>query len=338
MKCPQPYFREFDGWWYVQIREDGRRRQLKLAKGKDKEAEAWARYHRIMAGERVARTVFGDAAVVALDEFLDYAITSLAPATAEWYGHFLKPFAKHIGDDLALAGLEPSHVTEFLKQHSTWSKTTKNCAVRAIRRAVRWYCTEKKLAYPLMGLKAPPRKRREVIVSKEQFAAILQHVRGPQFKWYLQFLAWTGARPQEARAVEMRHCDLQLSRIVFPPSESKGGEYPRVIYLNEEAKALVAKLCKVWPTGPIFRNSHGKPWDKNSVRCRFRRMRNKFGKLCAYHLRHTWATTALQTLDPITVAVLMGHSDVSQLARTYQHLAKNPTLLTEAAKKATAGA
>ncbi len=335
MKCPHPYFREFDGWWYVQVREDGRRKQVKLVRGRENEVEASRRYHRVMAGERPREPVFGDAAVVALDEFLDHAVTSLSKGTADWYEYFLKSFATHIGNDLVLSALEPSHVTAWLRKHPAWSKTTQNCGVRAVRRAVRWYCVEKKLPYPLDGLKAPTRKRRETIIDGEQFAAILKHVRGSQFKWYLQFLAWTGARPQEARAVEKRHCELALNRIVFPPSESKGGEHPRVIYLNDEAKQLVARLCKVWPTGPIFRNSHGRPWDKNSVRCRFRRMRDKFGRLCAYHLRHTWATNALQTLDPITVGVLMGHSDVSQLARTYQHLAKNPTLLTAAANKAT---
>lgn len=72
------------------------------------------------------------------------------------------------------------------------------------------------------------------------------------------------------------------------------------------------------------------------VRCRFRRLREKVGKsFCAYHLRHTFATDALQKLDPITVASLMGHSDASTLARNYQHLAKLPEYMLEAAKKAT---
>ena len=35
--------------------------------------------------------------------------------------------------------------------------------------------------------------------------------------------------------VEKRHVELQLNRIVFPASESKGKEYPRVIYMNEVA-------------------------------------------------------------------------------------------------------
>jgi hypothetical protein len=36
------------------------------------------------------------------------------------------------------------------------------------------------------------------------------------------------------------------------------------------------------------------------IRCRFRRLRDKVGgDFCVYHLRHSFATTALQSLDPI---------------------------------------
>ena len=44
-----------------------------------------------------------------------------------------------------------------------------------------------------------------------------------------------------------------------------------------------------------------------------------------YSLRHSWAARALQSgLDGLTVAILMGHSDPSTLARVYQHLSHEP--------------
>jgi len=121
------------------------------------------------------------------------------------------------------------------------------------------------------------------------------------------------------------------------PSESKGQEYPRVIYMNDDTKRIVEELVakRKRPDDHVFLNSKGKAWNRNSVRCRFRRLRDKVGSFCAYHLRHSFATNALQRLDPITVSVLMGHSEPSTVARTYQHLAKNPTFLMEAARKAT---
>lgn len=54
-----------------------------------------------------------------------------------------------------------------------------------------------------------------------------------------------------------------------------------------------------------------------------------------YALRHSWATRALQSgTDSLTVAILMGHSDPSTLARVYQHLSHNPEHLLDQAKKA----
>jgi hypothetical protein len=48
-------------------------------------------------------------------------------------------------------------------------------------------------------------------------------------------------------------------------------------------------------------------------------------KYSLYALRHSWATNALQRgVDALTVAILMGHKDPSQLAKVYQHLSHNP--------------
>lgn len=54
-----------------------------------------------------------------------------------------------------------------------------------------------------------------------------------------------------------------------------------------------------------------------------------------YALRHSWATRALQSgTDSLTVAILMGHSDPSTLARVNQHLSHDPQHLLNQAKKA----
>ena len=56
-------------------------------------------------------------------------------------------------------------------------------------------------------------------------------------------------------------------------------------------------------------------------------------KYSLYALRHSWATNALQRgVDALTVAILMGHKDPSQLAKVYQHLSHNPKHLLEQAK------
>ena len=53
-----------------------------------------------------------------------------------------------------------------------------------------------------------------------------------------------------------------------------------------------------------------------------------------YGLRHAWATNALQSgVDSLTVAILMGHSNPSQLACTYQHLSHDPGHLLAQARR-----
>jgi integrase len=58
-------------------------------------------------------------------------------------------------------------------------------------------------------------------------------------------------------------------------------------------------------------------------------------KYSLYALRHSWATHALQRgVDPLTVAILLGHKDPSMLAKVYQHLSLNPAHLRSQLEKA----
>lgn len=58
-------------------------------------------------------------------------------------------------------------------------------------------------------------------------------------------------------------------------------------------------------------------------------------RLSLYAIRHTWATHALQNgVDPLTTAVLLGHSDPSTLSKVYQHVALNPQHMLSQAKRA----
>ncbi len=71
-----------------------------------------------------------------------------------------------------------------------------------------------------------------------------------------------------------------------------------------------------------------------------RKVRAKLARTIApryslYALRHSWATKALKSgLDGLTVAILMGHSDPSTLARVYQHLSHDPQHLLKQAQRA----
>ena len=111
----------------------------------------------------------------------------------------------------------------------------------------------------------------------------------------------------------------------------------------ENVKRLIAEMI---PQLDPHRMVDGKPVPKTKEKLREEARRKVLAKLASEHvprdslyaLRHTWATRALQTgLDGLTVAILMGHSDPSTLARVYQHLSHQPEHLLQQAQRATGG-
>jgi len=103
---------------------------------------------------------------------------------------------------------------------------------------------------------------------------------------------------------------------------------PRVIYLTPAMVTLCTRLAKEACRGTALCNTRGKPWSRNAVRIRFRRLREKFPQLkgvVCYCWRHTWTTDALERGVPIaTVAELLGHSNTQIISAHYSHLSEKP--------------
>ncbi|TWT39524.1 integrase core domain-containing protein [Blastopirellula retiformator] len=155
---------------------------------------------------------------------------------------------------------------------------------------------------PIAGMKKPRRKRRDVFYTAQQWKQIRENTSGPLVE-LLDFLYLTGCRPLEARSIEARqlHGDL----VIFPADESKGKHEPRVIYLVPDAKAILDRLAKDRPAGALFRNQRGRPWTKDSIKCKLTRVSKAVGfRVIAYGARHSFATEALTKggVDPISVA------------------------------------
>jgi integrase len=323
----KPWFRKATGWWYVEIGG----RQHKLARDKQEAKDA---FHELFANRedlqphRYVRDL--------LDEFLDWCKLQRSEATYDWYTYFLSSFAATIKKKFLVSQLQPLHVTKWVQTaFKEASDTTRNRAITAVQRAFSWAVKQGHIRRnPFVGIEKPAMGRRELVISSKQFKLILSKTDDPEFRDYLNFVWETGCRPQEAAKIAARHLDEDGCRLVLPPSESKGKKAARVIYLNATAMQIVKRLCKTHAEGPIFLNTQGRPWNKNAVRCRFRNMDIDIEGLCAYTLRHTWCNRALAAgVDSLTVGLLMGHSDLSQVAKTYQHLSKNPAFLREQLQK-----
>lgn len=325
----KPFFKKSHTAWYVH-------HQGKMIRLADDEDTAFQVYHELKASQAPATT--SDSVASLLNGYLEWCQKNRSERTYGWYRDFLSSFAKSIGLRLRIGSIKPLHISQWL-DGQTWNSTTKYNAVRAVKRVFNWAIKEGRLKdNPLRNVERPSPQRRESYLTPDQFQRVLKASGDVAFKDYITFLFETGSRPQEVKLIEAEHCDVQAGRIVIPTSKAKGKRQPRVIYITANVAAIVSRLCKRHPSGPIFVNAKGRPWTKNSVNCRFRRIRTKLEKektpiegLCATSFRHGFATQALKNgVDPVTVSILMGHRDASQVARTYQHLAADAEFLSSA--------
>lgn len=329
MRQPKPFFRKFTKTWYVQIGTT----QINL--GKDK-AEAFAKYHEIMAGRGRATVTYTSVAHL-FDAYLSWLQENRSDGTYKKALHYLNLFAQHLGRGFTIPRVDSSLVMQWIEQHTDWTSSTGNDAVSIVQRAFNWAVQRGHLdRSPIKTVVGKPRKtRRETVFSEEEWKDLRGQVTDQAFGDFLDFMYLTGCRPLEARSVCAQHVDLSNSMVVFPPSEAKGERSERVIFLPKAAVDICSRRVRDYPDGPILRNTKGRPWTKDSINCRFQRLAKKLNRpVCAYAIRHSYATEGLKRgMDSLTLAQIMGHSDVSMLARHYAHLARNPNYLREQAKK-----
>jgi integrase len=263
-------------------------------------------------------------------------------------------FVEMVGTKLKVCDLKRFHATRWLDAHYEGkSGNYRRNAIRAVQRAFNWAVDEGYLERsPVKGIKKPRATPRDVLIAPEQWAELESVLRargeaGQAFLDLLTIMRQTGCRPKEAWTAEARHLDRRNRCLVFERTvrledgsereESKGGIERRVVPLTDTAFAICCRYAEQHPTGPFMRNSAGQQWDRGQIKHWFKRLDGTSGRASkqkarlprlgfrfqAYAIRHTWATEALERgVDPITVATIMGHKDVTQLMKTYQHLNK----------------
>jgi integrase len=251
----------------------------------------------------------------------------LADGTLKWYRTYLLPFAKRFGK-LPYNQITPSIMQKWV---SAYSEGAQHGAARSIVRAFNWAVDERLIdSTPIRGYRKPPQTRRESAITLADYAHCLRAARETQrvqcirpLKDAIKFLHHTGCRPQELRIIESRW--IEGRKIVIPKKLSKGKRKCRVIYLDDMAAAIAARLAKQHPQGPIFRNSRGNPWAKDALSLAFRRLRKRTGikGLVPYSFRHLRITRWLeQGKDVATIAALAGNSP-RMVLDVYNHVANN---------------
>lgn len=334
-QIPRPakpfYWKARDGWYAT----FGTKKVL-LAKGRDGREAAVRAFHKLKAAGPAAPDQAGpdDTTADLCRLYLDHARDNLAPLTAEWYARHLKSFVKACGT-VPAADLRPHHVVNWVGSHE-WGPSTRNGAIRAVKRVFSWATRMGYMASdPIRHLERPPMRRRELIPVAGQVSAVMEVVKDAPFHDYLLALWATGCRPGEVRSLTAAGVDVAAGTWTVVNKTRHKGDPTRSIYLTETLVELSRRLIVEHPEGPIFRNLRGRPWTRNAVVLRFRRLRVKLGmgkELTAYGLRHLYITDALEKgMPPATLAELVGHRNITMIMQVYSKLKQRTQHLRDAA-------
>jgi integrase len=303
----------------------------------DKEI-AWEIWYEYKAG---VREVTGNTLVLELiSDFLLWVKRNQSRKTYVWYRDYLESFYQSIGT-LRLSALKPMHVDNWISQK--WPDgapdPTIRSAMRAVQRVCNWARKSGRIkSSPLADMEKPSVDGRDVYLMPDQFKILLRHIRETDpFHDVVVGLRETGCRPQEIRAIEALHFDKSGRCWVLPRLQAKGKRSQRTILLNDRMFEISERLALKNPQGPIFRNIDGGPWTKDAMVCRCRRLRTKVDfYVCPYAIRHTFATDAIiRGVDLVTIAQLMGHTDLKMLQRIYQHVHRRSDHMQKALAQAT---
>jgi integrase len=252
------------------------------------------------------------------------------------YRTFLTAFARTFGTVKASA-LTTAQAEAYARK-PTWSASTQHDFLGILSAAFKWAERTRLIERtPLVGLRKPPKASRgmKAVVSAETVKHLLAYAElhgDTEFAALLRFLWLTGCRPSEAASLTADAVRWEQRCAVLEKHKTAHLGKVRVIYLSEEALAVLRQQQAEHPQGFLFRRPTGGKWTTHSITGKFARVCRKAGvKVTAYFLRHTWATDALARGVPdAQVAELLGHSGTATLHRNYAHLGARAQALREA--------
>jgi len=328
MRQPQPFFRNQTQSWYVQLGKQ----QINLGKDEDKARE---KYHELMLQHERRVAIADDTVRGILRAYWKWLKKNRAATTAKTRKPILESFARAEGKRKVWQ-LKPYHVQQWCSEkYGKKSSTYQYIATSTVCYAFGWAAKAGLIdRSPLRGMEKPTANIRQEFLPVDQWPKLLAAPKDEAFRDWLKVMLLSGARVQEMFRFEARYFEARESRIILPIKESKGRKKSRVIYLPDEAAKIVAKWAAEYPTGRMFRNTRGKPWNKNSINCRFKRLKKVMGnpKLNATVLRHSFAAHRLaEGQDSLLVSKLLGHVDGRMLATRYGHLDQQTGVMKKAA-------
>lgn len=306
---PKPWYRKDRAEWCVTI--NGKRHRL----GPD-EKEAKKKFHNLMGQDEHEEPTVAPGhqlASIVLGTFLTWVEKNRA-SSYDWYRYYLKLFQErypHLRADRITGELIEDWMTE-----NEWNEPSRRAAITGLKRAYHWAARNGIIdRSPIEGVERPPAAKRKHIIKEAEYKKILAAIKDPQFRKVVEFVWLTGSRPTEVFNAKRHH--VHGDRLIFEVQKSKGKKKPRIVYMNTRAEKLIKGNGEY-----LFTTASGRPFTKDTVRLRFRRMKKKLDRVpCLYDFRHGFCHRLLANgVDSLTVATLLGHSSPAMVATVYAHM------------------
>jgi integrase len=343
LRQPRPRYRADRDTWIVQVRG----KQHVLARGKANRAAADLAFHRLMADAGRPEAVREH---LTLSDLVARYLADLRAHGGDDSNprYRLKALTRRFGDVRA-DHLKPHHVTTVVAERSgpdcakhggrlPWARASQSTFRAWCKRLAAWAVEQGYLdADPLAKLAVGGFPRRKATLSPEQARAAVAAAT-PPFRDFLEVVFETGARPGEIAKLEAKDIDWQGGVAVLERHKTEAKvDAPRVLVLSARAQAICEEHARRCPTGPIFRNRTGTPWDHRVCGKRFRRIQKKLGLppgTGGYSMRHAFVDDCFEAgLSSKVTATLVGHTNTKTIDQFYSRLHERRKFLKEELEK-----
>jgi integrase len=284
-------------------------------------------------------------------DWLGHGLDGRSQKTRDDAEHALKPVLAILGEiplrDLTAQNVRDALVSIAATRSTRTVQIARNCLVRAIRRAEANDHVRRNVA-ALAELPEGKAGRPSKAMSLEQATALMKAAKDTALDAYIAVSVYTGARPEELRALRWDHVDLDGDPEAKPPvpphvavwrsvrqhGDTKTEKSRRTLALPKAAvEALKAhktaqddareKAGEAWQdTGLVFTSSIGTELDAHNVRREFRKVSKAAGLEGSWsprELRHTFVSLMSESGVPIEeIARLAGHSSTRTTEVVYR--------------------
>ncbi len=263
-------------------------------------------------------------------------VTAKKPGTLENERQALNRWKAHLGD-VRIDRIEASDIAaqRDKRLRAGASPRTVNLDIIAIRNVLKAAVEDEYLReMPKAKILKAPKPEKRTLLTPSQFAALLAAVpvacqkNAEQFADYLRFLAYSGAREQEALKVRWEDVDIASERVTIGAGGVSKNHEARCVEFNDDLGTLLRDMAKrrapdcSW----LFPSPQRGPRDEHASTFResllLTRKAAGLPRVGFHDLRHFFASFCVMTgLNFMMIAAWLGHKDGGILVgKIYGHL------------------